>query len=379
MRKRVGAVVVPLVLVALTAGVAIWDWQAARSSQVHPVAVRVTSVEPATIAVERPRHSPQDFQAGVSVVIYGNDPDFEHKAQVLLNRLADLGVNSVSLVIPVFQQGWAASDVYADPVKTPSDARIAVFAAQAQRRGFTVMLRPLLDIVVPQDGTHWRGSIQPPDPARWKGSYAALITKYAQLAESSGIDIVDIGSELDSMEVDGGYWSQLIASVRAGFHGQVTYSANWAKGYPAFGRALDFISVDAYFPLSVATTGSAADLVTAWQPWIARLTRMRRAFARPLVLSELGTTSLVGSYQQPWLWDNGKPIDLGAQRRYYQAACQATVPRVGGVYWWMYTLDPPAQPALDRGFEVAGKPAEGDLAQCYGGTAVTLKSVRGAS
>lgn len=369
MRKGAGAIVVPVLLVALTIGAGIWDLRTVRTQDAQAGAVRTTPTPPPTIAVIRPRGSAQDFEAGVSVVIYGNDPYFADKAQALLNRLASLGANSVSLVIPVFQQGWAASEVYVDPVRTPTDAAIGVFATQARRRGFTVMLRPLLDIVVQQDGAHWRGSIQPPDAAQWKSTYAALITKYARLAEANHLAIFDIGSELDSMERDGAFWQGLIGSVRAEFHGQVTYSSNWAKSFPSFGQSLDFISVDAYFPLQAPVNASVGDLVTAWQPWIARLNRMRRSFNKPLVLTELGATSLTGSFQQPWLWDNFQPVDLSAQQRYYDAACQAVVPRFGGVYWWNYALDPPSKPALDRGFTVAGKPAEAELAHCFGGSA----------
>jgi len=367
-RKAGGVLVVPLLLLVVTVVTAIWDFRTVRTADVRAVAVQTTPTPPPTIAVIRPRGKAQDFEAGVSVVIYGNDPYFTDKAQALLNRLATLGANSVSLVIPVFQQGWAASEVYADPVKTPSDAAIGVFASQARRRGFTVMLRPLLDIVVPQDGTHWRGTIQPQDGAQWKSTYSALVIKYARLAEQDHIAIMDIGSELDSMERDGAFWQGLVNGVRAEFHGQVTYSSNWAKSFPSFGKSLDFISVDAYFPLKAPATASVGDLVAAWQQWVNRLKRMSQSFGKPLVLTELGTTSLAASFQQPWLWDNGQPVDLSAQQLYYDAACQAVVPPFGGVYWWMYTLDPPAKPALDRGFMIAGKPAETSLAHCFGGS-----------
>ncbi|TME52334.1 MAG: hypothetical protein E6I60_09785, partial [Chloroflexi bacterium] len=286
MRKGTGAIVVTLVLVAVTVGTGIWDLRTVRTDDAQAVAVRTTPTPLPTIAVTRPRGSPQDYEAGVSVVIYGNDPYFDRKAQVLLNRLATLGANSVSLVIPVFQQGWAASEVYADPVKTPTDAAIAVFATQARHRGFSVMLRPLLDIVVQEDGAHWRGSIQPPDRAQWKSTYAALIMKYARLAQANHLAILNIGSELDSMEKDGAFWQGLIGSVRTAFHGQVTYSSNWAKSFPSFGQSLDLISVDAYFPLKAPDNASASDLVTAWQQWIARLDRMRRSFNKRLVLTE---------------------------------------------------------------------------------------------
>lgn len=358
----------PLLLVALTVVVGVWDLRSVRTTEARAVAVRTTPTPPPTTSVIHRRATARDFEAGVSVVIYGNDPYFTDKAQALLNRLATLGANSVSLVIPVFQQGWAASQVYADPVKTPNDAAIAVFASQAQRRGFTVMLRPLLDIVVPQDGTHWRGTIQPQDAAQWKSTYSALVINYARLAEQDHIAIMDIGSELDSMERDGAFWQGLVNGVRVEFHGQVTYSSNWAKSFPSFGTSLDFISVDAYFPLKAPTTASVGDLVAAWQQWVARLKRMSQSFGKPLVLTELGTTSQAASFQQPWLWDNGQPVDLSAQQLYYDAACQAVVPPFDGVYWWMYTLDPPAKPPLDRGYMVAGKPAEATLARCFGGS-----------
>jgi hypothetical protein len=366
--RKASALVAPFLLVALTVVIGVWDFRTVRTGDARAVSVRTTPTPPPTVAVIHPRASPQGFQSGVSVVIYGNDPYFADKTQALLNRLAALGVNSVSLVIPVFQQGSTASEVYADPIKTPTDAAIAVFANQARRRGFTVMLRPLLDIVVAEDGSHWRGTIQPKDDAQWKTTYATLVARYARLAEANHIGILDIGSELDSMERDGAFWQRLVNTVRADFHGQVTYSSNWAKSFPSFGKSLDFISVDAYFPLNAPTTASVNDLATAWQPWVTRLKRMSQSFGRPLVLTELGATSLTGSFQQPWLWDNFQPVDLSAQQRYYDAACRAVVPRFGGAYWWMYTLDPPAKPALDRGFMVAGKPAEASLAHCFGGS-----------
>ncbi|HYM96276.1 MAG TPA: hypothetical protein VET26_03160, partial [Candidatus Sulfotelmatobacter sp.] len=191
MIRRAAALVVPLLLVALTVGIGVWDLQTARSNEQQAAAAARPTPSPPPVPVIHPRQLPADFQAGVSVVVYGNDPYFQLKARALLDRLARLGVNSLSLVIPVFQQGWSASQVYVDPVRTPSDARIAVFATEAHRRGFTLMLRPLLDIVVAQDGSHWRGSIQPPDPVRWKQTYAAILMNYARLAQANRVDSLD--------------------------------------------------------------------------------------------------------------------------------------------------------------------------------------------
>ena len=364
MTRKAGNVAGSLLLIGLTVVVAAWAFRTTTTERFTAAVVAATPGIP-TVHVQNPRLSETAFHAGVSVVVYGNDPYFQQKAQLLLNRLANLGVNSVSLVIPIFQDGVTGSRVFPDPKKTPSDIRITTFVNAAQRRGFTVMLRPLLDIGTPETPTDWRGSIRPSDPTQWRESYRALILGYAELAGRDKVGIFDIGSELDSMEPNTTYWQRLVTSVRAAYKGQVTYSSNWAKWYPAFGSSLDFISIDAYFPLSRPTSASAQDLAGAWQQWINRMQAIARSFGKPLVLTELGATSLTGSFQQPWIWDNGQAIDLTAQQRYYQAACASVVPRFGGVYWWMYTLDPPAKPDLDRSYAIAGKPAEADLKACF--------------
>lgn len=354
----------PILLVVLTAAIGFWSLQTTRSGQYAAAAVAPSPDVP-VIPVTRPAASGKAFQRGVSVVIYGNDPFFQHKAEVLLNHLSRLGANSVSFVVPIFQEGVLSSVVHTDLVRTPSNVKVAIFATEARKRGFTVMLRPLLDIGTPETATDWRGTLRPQDREQWHRTYRALLLSYAQLAQANHVDVLDIGSELDSMEPDASYWTQLIRSIRSVYHGQVTYSSNWAKGYPAFGRSLDFISIDAYFPLSRPLTASAPELAAAWQPWIDRMNRIRKSFGKPLVLTEMGATSLAGSFQQPWIWDNGQPIDLTSQQRYYEAACQSVVPRFGGVYWWLYTLDPPAKPGLDRSYAVAGKPAEAALKDCF--------------
>ena len=364
MTRKAGSIAGSLLLIGLTIAVGAWAFRTTTSERFAAAVVAATPGIP-TVDVQHPRLTKTAFHAGVSVVIYGNDPYFQQKAQALLNRLANLGVNSVSLVIPIFQDGPRASQVFVDAKKTPSDLRITSFVSEAHRRGFTVMLRPLLDIGVPETPTDWRGSIRPSDVTQWRQSYTALILDYAQLAARNEVEIFDIGSELDSMEPNTAFWQRLIVSVRSAYHGQVTYSSNWAKWYPAYGSSLDFISIDAYFPLNRPATASASEIAKAWPQWINRMQAIARSFGKPLVLTELGATPLTGSFQQPWIWDNGQPIDLTAQQRYYQAACASVVPRFSGVYWWMYTLDPPAKPELDRSYAVAGKPAEDDLKACF--------------
>src|SRR5205085_12653878 len=118
---------------------------------------------------------------------------------------------------------------------------LAAMVAQAKARGFTVMLRPLLDeaSILP----HWRGEIAPASPAAWFASYGDLVLSYARMAQREGADSVGIGSELNSMEPNADAWRALIGQVRQVFSGQLTYSVNWGTTFrTGFWELLDFLS-----------------------------------------------------------------------------------------------------------------------------------------
>lgn len=318
------------------------------------------------VRVTDPRLGPQDFQKGIAVVIYGNDREFETKTEKLLDHLASLGINSISLVFPFFQDNWTSSKVWVDEELTPSEERLRLFIRESQRRGFTVMLRPILDEASLIPDGEWRGSIKPQDKDAWFESYTNLILGYAKLAEEEKVEILNIGTELTSLEDETNKWLNLLKAVRAVYPGQVTYSSNWGISYNVgFWDKLDFISVDAFFKLDVPEQTTVEELVAAWQPWIKQMEAARAPFNKPIVFTELGTRSQRGSQRRPWLWDQGTPIDLETQRIYYAAACQASLKLVNGIYWWFTGLNLPPEPTQDPGFNPLGKPAAEEIKECF--------------
>lgn len=321
--------------------------------------------QPAGTQVPAPTPRPFPFEAGVNVLVYGNDPAFATKVASQLDHLSQLRVNSVSFVFPIFQASWTATTVYSDPTVTPSLANMRTFIRAAHQRHMRVVLRPLLDETSLHVSGKWRGQLAPSSPDAWFSSYTGLVMTYARLAESEHAEIIDIGTEFDSLQSNSQQWLNLVASVRRVYSGQLTYSANWAIQYPAFGWALDFLSIDAFFPLSVPANATQQQLVAAWSPWIARADGFAYNFGRHVVFTELGTTSEANSYQQPWLWSHGTGLSLEAQRLYYGAGCQALKGRISGMYWWNYQLDPVASPGTDTGFDPQGKPADVAIGQCY--------------
>lgn len=363
LKTRARAAYFPLLLVAIIASADVSTMQA--FPQRIQAGAAVVPEAPLPVMVKHPRHQALDFQAGASVLLYGNDSSFQRKSEAALDRLAGLGVNSLSVVVPFFTDSWTATRVYSDPIRTPSTARIGGFIQAAHRRGFTILLRPLLDEQSLNLSGRWRGIIVPTSQSAWFASYTSLIVGFAQLAQREGVEILDVGSEFSSLQRDTKAWLQVIAAIKRVYAGALTYSSNFDRAYPAFGRALDFVSVDAYYPLNAPVNATAAELVVKWQPWVARATEIAHTFGKPLVFTELGTTSEVGSFRQPWIWKHQTGVSLEAQRVYYAATCQALKSRLDGMYWWAFDLDPLTLPAIDPGYSPQGKSAEGEVARCF--------------
>lgn len=318
------------------------------------------------MSVISPRQSTSDFQAGVTVVVYGTDPLFRAKAGHLLDHLAAGHVNSVALMVPILQDSWDASVVHASPEFTPSPDDISAFLDEAHQRGFTVTLRPILDERYLGAG-HWRGDIKPHDLGRWFQSYENLMVSYAQLAQAQHADIFNVGTEFNSLQPYTQDWLNVIAGVRSVFSGQVIYSENYNAPYIGFGRSLDYVGVDAFFPLNAAGGASTGQLAAAWQAWLPQIRQMGTIAGKPVLITEIGVTSEAGSYRRPYVWHQNTGLSLVTQQRYYDASCQVLKPLFAGLYWWEFDLNPPADPRRDLSFNPEGKPAEASMQHCFGG------------
>jgi hypothetical protein len=360
-------------LISWLAGYWVLSSRAARTSPValeQPATTASVSVasqtdrpDPMMAKVLSPRRSKDDFHAGVGVMLYDNDPAFSAKAGVLLDRLARLGVNSVSLAFPIFQDSWTATELRTND-RTPTDENLRDFVNQAHKRDFTVMFRPLLDEASLHRDKRWRGELNPTDPGAWFRSYSALLDRYGRLGQAVNVDSIDIGTEFVSLEKYTSEWLKVIASLRQNYSGQLTYSANWDRPFPGFGQALDFLGIDAFYPLA-ATDSQVSRLVGAWDPWLKLAAQIERTNHKPVVFTELGTTSETDSFKTPWIWRHETGVDMEAQRVYYAASCQAAKSRVHGMYWWVFELVPLANPTKDPGFSPSGKPAELEIERCF--------------
>ncbi len=219
-----------------------------------------------------------------------------------------------------------------------SDEGIAETTRMAHARGIRVLLAPHV-------WTHggWTGVIamkSEEDWARWFASYRTFILHYADLARACGIEALAVGMELGGTTGREREWREVIAEVRRHYGGRLVYGANWAEdlGHVRFWDALDWIGVQAYYPLSDRREPGVAELTAAWRKPLADLESISRRWGKPVVFTEVGYHSLDTAASRPWVWDLEGSCSPVTQARCYEALFRALegAPAVRGVFVWKW-------------------------------------------
>lgn len=324
------------------------------------------------------------FMHGLTLAGLAGNDFAEQRAGRLVESSAAAGADWLSIAPGWFQATHDASRIRPDPTRTPPDDDILSLIDRAHTAGMRVMLKPFVD----SDDGAWRGVIRPADPTAWFADLTSMTHHYADVAESSGVDLFCLGTDLGFSEATlATEWRSLIADVRRRFSGPLTYAASHAPssglgGYVdiPFWDALDFIGVNAYFPLSDRQI-SHAQLADAWNVWLDEIEqwRERKGLDIPVLFTELGYRSAATAASQPRAADPVKPheVDPDLQANLYTAFFGLPYRResLHGVFWWRW--DPDMTNGQDSTFAPNGKPAEAVLRRAY--TAATRRPSHPAS
>jgi len=231
---------------------------------------------------------------------------------------------------------------------------------------------------------NWRGSVMTKNDSDWdtlSKNYTNFIMDYARLADSLNVEIFCIGTEMKAMALKKPrYWDELIKQVRDVYSGKLTYAANWdSYDNIQFWDKLDYIGIDAYFPLGDEQSPDIASLLKRWQPYKTTIKNLAKKYDKPVLFTEWGYESENYAAEMPWNADgremgNGRPennqhLNNGAQVNLYEATFQAfwNEPWFAGVFVWRWS--PPGE--LNRGiptynYSPKGKPAEQTLKKWFG-------------
>lgn len=216
-----------------------------------------------------------------------------------MQTLHPYSVNWISLTPFGYQSNYNSPEIIMSRGRSnlrQRDQRIRHTTFAAKEAGLKVMLKPHIWLRN-RDGK-WRSDIEMDSEADWKawfGQYERFILHYAALAESNQIEALCIGTELYICTAQHEKrWRDLIKKIRAIYSGALTYAANFYQEYQAiqFWDALDFIGVQAYFPLVEALDPDLPSLQAGWRPHFKALKEHHQKCKSPLYLPSLDTAAV---------------------------------------------------------------------------------------
>jgi len=135
---------------------------------------------------------PVFYMGGIQV----NEPD--HDAWI--RALADSGMNTVAVTVYAKQGDWDSTNLWWE-----EEEPWVVSEARAARRGgldVVLVLRVALDHAFERNKFFWHGMIMPSsdeEVTEWFDRYSRFVLQWARAAEEEGIEVLAIGSELNSM------------------------------------------------------------------------------------------------------------------------------------------------------------------------------------
>jgi len=232
----------------------------------------------------------------------------------------------------------------------------------AKGKGLKVMLKPQMWVA----GDGWPGDFQMQSQQQWEfweQDYREYIMTYVDIADSMGVEMICIGTEFrQAVKQRPQFWEYLIDEVRARYSGKLTYAANWDNVESvSFWAKLDYVGIDAYYPLSDGNTPSVKELVQAWQPHLDQIEALNQQVNRPVIFTEYGYRSINQTAYKHWEIDKEQEqLNLEAQRNSYAALYQAVSERdwfEGGFLWKWFSNHKEAGGHGGTGFTPQNKPA----------------------
>lgn len=321
------------------------------------------------------------FLKGMSYAGYAPDVYLSPESDREVRHIAATGANNLVVIPQWYQDDRTSTSIAPWSKKTPSDASVVHVIRLAHALKMGVTLKPFDDA---KDNT-WRALYQPRDWAAWFRSYTAFIVHYARIAQREHVDMFSVGCEYTSSDAThGAEWRKVIAAVRKVYHGPLTYAADWpAYSRVAFWNAVDYVGIDAYFPLSRKTRPTLGELEAAWRGWERQIADWRKSagIRKGVIFTEIGYTSRVGTARDPAAYAYRAPVDLRTQQLAYEATFRTVyqAPWLAGILWFWWdnpsVPDYPGGPA-DVGYTPHGKPAEAVLRNWFAKPRALAQGIR---
>ncbi len=285
-----------------------------------------------------------------------------------LDEAVQMGATWVSLT-PFGRIGGLSSTQVSLEFEAPFEenrANIARGIEMAHRRGLRVLLVPHLWV----ESGEWRALIDPGTGAGWEAwarSYERFLVTWAEVAQSTGAEMLSVGVELRSWVTTerAASFFPVIAAVRRVYTGLLTYSANWDDvDDTAILQELDLIGINAFYPLAEEEGARLPELLQGAEGVAKKLERLAKAQKKPILLTEIGYKTVESPAVKPWIWPEDMKKVVLSQRDQAEATFALVQPLLdrpwfAGFFVWRIYADPDdVSQEPEFGFSPRGKLAE---------------------
>jgi hypothetical protein len=297
------------------------------------------------------------------------------------NDIDELIKNNIEwvAVIPFFNQKDEQTPTISSNITagqwTRRDSTYLKTITRLHEKNLKVMLKPHLWVA-----SGWRSDLKLDTDEEWStwfNSYRNVMLHYAMMAEQTNVKLLCIGTELKtSIKKQPDKWIQLIHEIKQLYTGELTYAANWHDEYEfiEFWDLMDYIGIQAYFPLTEHINPSLDEIKLGWQTHKKSLKTFSETNKKPILFTEIGYRSDASATVKPWEWNSIDNLFLNkrstkVQQQAYEAMFESLwhEPWFAGCYIWQWdtrTKEERAKENLD--FSPRFKPAENIIAKWYG-------------
>lgn len=251
-----------------------------------------------------------------------------------------------------------------------TEAGIIQYAKTLRNEKIAIMVKPHIWLWHGE----YTGHLKMANEVEWKkleDSYTSFILTYAKTAQEINAEIFCIGTELEQfINSRPDYWLQLISEIKKIYTGRLTYAANWDeyKRVP-FWKELDFIGIDAYFPVSDVKTPTMEQAKSGLQKWKREMMQISIANNKPILFTEYGYRSVDFSGKEPWKSDSNMPgVNMAAQTNLTKALIEEMYPEswFSGGFIWKWFVDHTKVGGMENNqFTPQNKPVEQELKRYF--------------
>jgi hypothetical protein len=248
----------------------------------------------------------------------------------------------------------------------------------ARKFGKKLVLKPHFWV----EGSGWAGTLDF-DSVGWiqfEKNYAAYIMRWAVFAEMHNIEMFCFATELKTVvKKRPKFIKRLIKHIRKFYRGRLMYAANWDdyQRFP-FWDDLDFIGVDAYFPLTDTKTPSAEEVHQLWKPYADELGRFALKKRKLIVFTEYGYRSVHQPVWKQWEIEYNSHYEnanMEAQVNSYEGLFRAVwnEPWFAGGFIWKWYPEPVhyTRTTHNSDYTPQDKPTEATILKWYARTSIS--------